>query len=247
MPLLAVVFQIISTCAAHRDLEWTDLARGPASPRSPSRNGCAGFFPLPRSGGIPREAKKPSDAVLRCAAGLTAAGRSLPGRRTAIEAAMVAARQQNGDHHGYHRNLHRRRTTASPASVKTLTLNVKAKFVATEKDNDKAPDYRIFAGATEFGAAWKKTARETRSRISLGQARRSELPGPDLRLAGEGRGRRQLHADLVPPQRRLIQPDRRAPPLRRRGFFCAHGRNADQEYGDAGPSDLASFAHRSDR
>ena len=46
-------------------------------------------------------------------------------------------------------------------SVKTLTLNVKAKFVATEKENDKAPDYRIFAGATEFGAAWKKTARET--------------------------------------------------------------------------------------
>ena len=46
-------------------------------------------------------------------------------------------------------------------SVKTLTLNVKAKFVATEKDNDKAPDYRIFAGNTEFGAAWKKTAKET--------------------------------------------------------------------------------------
>ena len=46
-------------------------------------------------------------------------------------------------------------------SVKTLTLNVKATFVATEKENDKAPDYRIFAGATEFGAAWKKTARET--------------------------------------------------------------------------------------
>ena len=35
-------------------------------------------------------------------------------------------------------------------SVKTLTLNVKAKFVATEKDNDKAPDYRIFAGATDY-------------------------------------------------------------------------------------------------
>ncbi len=46
-------------------------------------------------------------------------------------------------------------------SVKTLTLNVKAKFVATEKDNDKAPDFRIFAGATEFGAAWKKTAQTT--------------------------------------------------------------------------------------
>ncbi|MGM4954125.1 DUF736 domain-containing protein [Bradyrhizobium barranii] len=46
-------------------------------------------------------------------------------------------------------------------SIKTLTVNVKAKFAAYEKDNDKAPDYRIFAGTTELGAAWKKTARET--------------------------------------------------------------------------------------
>ena len=46
-------------------------------------------------------------------------------------------------------------------SVKTLTLNVKAKFVATEKENDKAPDYRVFAGAIECSAAWKKTARES--------------------------------------------------------------------------------------
>ena len=92
--------------------------------------------------------------------GLTAAGRSLPGPRTAIEAAMVAARQQTettmatigtftAADNGY------------TGSVKTLTLNVKAKFVATEKENDKAPDYRIFAGSTEFGAAWKKTAKES--------------------------------------------------------------------------------------
>jgi uncharacterized protein (DUF736 family) len=46
-------------------------------------------------------------------------------------------------------------------SIKTLTLNIKAKFVASEKENDKAPDYRIFAGATGFGAAWKKTARDS--------------------------------------------------------------------------------------
>src|SRR3984957_17439290 len=135
-------------------------ARGAAAPRSPSRNGYVGFFPLPRRGGIPRGTKKPSAAVLRFAAGLAAAGRSLPGPRTAIEAAMVAARQQ-------------RKTTMATigtftaadngytGSIKTLTLNVKAKFVVTEKENDKAPDYRIFAGATEFGAAWKKTARES--------------------------------------------------------------------------------------
>ena len=52
-------------------------------------------------------------------------------------------------------------------AVKTLSLNVKAKFVATEKDNDKAPDYRIFAGSTEFGAAWKKTAQSDREYLSV--------------------------------------------------------------------------------
>ena len=46
-------------------------------------------------------------------------------------------------------------------AVKTLTLNVKAKFVPSEGDSERGPDFRIFAGATEFGAAWKKTARET--------------------------------------------------------------------------------------
>src|SRR3984957_8820793 len=118
-------------------------ARGAAAPRSPSRNGSAGFFPLPRRGGIPRGTKKPSAAVLRFAAGLAAAGRSLPGRRTAIEAAMVAARQL-------------RKTTMATigtftaadngytGSIKTLTLNVKTKFVATEKENAKgAPTYLL--------------------------------------------------------------------------------------------------------
>ena len=46
-------------------------------------------------------------------------------------------------------------------SVKTLTLNVKAKFIATEGENDKASNFRIVAGSTEFGAAWKKTAKES--------------------------------------------------------------------------------------
>ena len=58
--------------------------------------------------------------------------------------------------------------TGYTGSIKTLTLNIKAKLVAAEKDNDKAPDYRIFAGATEFGAAWKKTARDSeREYLSL--------------------------------------------------------------------------------
>jgi uncharacterized protein (DUF736 family) len=52
-------------------------------------------------------------------------------------------------------------------SVKTLTLNVKATIRSAEKSNDKAPDYRIFAGQTEFGAAWKKTSNEGREYLSV--------------------------------------------------------------------------------
>jgi uncharacterized protein (DUF736 family) len=144
-----------------RNLEWTDQARRAATPRSPSRNGYGRLFSPAAKWRHSSRKKKPSAAVLRRAAGLAAAGRSLPGPRTAIEAAIGAARQQ-------------RKTTMATigtftaadngytGSVKTLTLNVKAKFVATEKDNDKAPDFRIFAGTTvEFGAAWRKTARES--------------------------------------------------------------------------------------
>ena len=46
-------------------------------------------------------------------------------------------------------------------TLKTLTLNVRTHITKSPKANDQAPDYRIFAGTTEFGAAWKKTARDS--------------------------------------------------------------------------------------
>jgi len=46
-------------------------------------------------------------------------------------------------------------------AIKTLRLNAKVRFVPTDKDNDKAPDLRAYAGAIEIGAAWKRAARET--------------------------------------------------------------------------------------
>jgi uncharacterized protein (DUF736 family) len=73
---------------------------------------------------------------------------------------MVAARQQNGDHHGYHRNLH-----LSGQRLHRIGQDAHAQRqgeVRCDREGQRqAPDYRIFAGATEFGAAWKKTARET--------------------------------------------------------------------------------------
>jgi uncharacterized protein (DUF736 family) len=46
-------------------------------------------------------------------------------------------------------------------SIKTLTLNIKARFVETEKENDKAPDYIILSGVIQCGAGWKKIGRDT--------------------------------------------------------------------------------------
>jgi uncharacterized protein (DUF736 family) len=53
-------------------------------------------------------------------------------------------------------------------SIKTLTLNVKqARLTPVASESDKGPDFRIFAGSTEFGAAWKKTSREEREYLSV--------------------------------------------------------------------------------
>ena len=44
-------------------------------------------------------------------------------------------------------------------TVRTLTVTAKTRFApATGKAKDNAPDFRIFAGPAEIGAAWKKTA-----------------------------------------------------------------------------------------
>ncbi|HXI85914.1 MAG TPA: DUF736 domain-containing protein [Parvularculaceae bacterium] len=41
-------------------------------------------------------------------------------------------------------------------TIRTLTVNVKAKIVANDqKKSDGAPDFRVYAGSAELGAAWK--------------------------------------------------------------------------------------------
>lgn len=65
-------------------------------------------------------------------------------------------------------SFHKQGDGSYTGSIKTLTLNVKqAHLRPVEKDNDKAPDFRIFYGQTEFGAAWKKTSRENREYLSV--------------------------------------------------------------------------------
>lgn len=46
--------------------------------------------------------------------------------------------------------------------LKTLTLSTKLLFAPeTNKSNDSAPDFRVYLGNLEIGAAWKRTARES--------------------------------------------------------------------------------------
>jgi uncharacterized protein (DUF736 family) len=61
-------------------------------------------------------------------------------------------RAENGGFHG---------------TIRTITLNVETVIRPSERESEKAPDYRVFAGPIEFGAAWKKTSRENREYLSV--------------------------------------------------------------------------------
>ena len=52
-------------------------------------------------------------------------------------------------------------------TVRTLTLNVKVKFVPNAKESENAPDYRIVAGNFEIGAAWKRVGGRAGDYIAL--------------------------------------------------------------------------------
>jgi uncharacterized protein (DUF736 family) len=42
-------------------------------------------------------------------------------------------------------------------SIRTLTVDVKARFVPNDnRDSDQAPVFRIYAGRSELGAAWRQ-------------------------------------------------------------------------------------------
>ena len=52
-------------------------------------------------------------------------------------------------------------STGFTGSIKTLSLNVKARFERVENPSDKGPHFRIFSGAVELGAAWQKHSEQS--------------------------------------------------------------------------------------
>ncbi len=80
-----------------------------------------------------------------------------------------------------------------------VTMSVQTKnvrIVPEEAANENAPSHRVFVGRAEIGAAWTKTL-ERRPRLSLAQARRSQLHRPDLRQPLRRRRWQDLQSDLV--------------------------------------------------
>jgi uncharacterized protein (DUF736 family) len=62
-------------------------------------------------------------------------------------------------------------------SIRTMTINVKASFVANDKNgNDKAPDFKIVSGERELGAAWKARTKGDEGREFL----RVEIDDPSF-------------------------------------------------------------------
>ena len=46
-------------------------------------------------------------------------------------------------------------------TIKTLSLNVKARFLPAERsENGKAPNLRVVVGNVEIGAAWQRTSKD---------------------------------------------------------------------------------------
>lgn len=54
-------------------------------------------------------------------------------------------------------------TTASgfTGSIKTLSLNVKARFERVENPSDKGPQFRVYSGPVDLGAAWQKHSEQS--------------------------------------------------------------------------------------
>jgi len=126
----------------------------------------ANFFPPPAA--LHRETKKLAAAAFHCVPALRVRvdrlrshdphrGRDRRGPRNRRKSTMATIGSFTKGENG----------SGFTGSVKTLTLNVKAKFVPTEGESERGPDYRIIAGpSVEFGAPGRKPPARPAANIS---------------------------------------------------------------------------------
>jgi len=75
-------------------------------------------------------------------------------------------------------SFNRDETGVYTGTIRTLTLNVKATIRPVERDHDKAPDHRVFAGAVEIGAGWTRAAKESGAEYLSVKLDDPSLPAP---------------------------------------------------------------------
>lgn len=45
-------------------------------------------------------------------------------------------------------------------TIRTMTINVKAQLVPNKEKTNGAPDFRLYAGGAELGAAWRQESKD---------------------------------------------------------------------------------------
>jgi uncharacterized protein (DUF736 family) len=143
------------------DYGWSDRRTIPLrglsilSPQRPSST----FFPwryAPFLAVQESRCRPPSTSFRPCGCGSIASGLT-----TAIEVAMGAARENQGNETMATIGTFTSTGNGFSGAIKTLNLNVKAKFVRVENPSEKGPHFRIYSGNVELGAAWQKVAKDT--------------------------------------------------------------------------------------
>ena len=60
-----------------------------------------------------------------------------------------------------------KKDTTYQGSITTMSLKAKVNITPVERENDKAPDFRVYAGSAEIGAAWSTTAKNGNAYLSV--------------------------------------------------------------------------------
>jgi len=119
---------------------------------------CDDFFPPPSA--LHREPKKPPPAAFHFVPALRVRVdrlRSHDRHRVAMGAALKQGNETMANIGTFTSN-----GTGFTGTIRTLALNVKARFVRIENPSDKGPHFRILApGNVELGAAWQKRSEQT--------------------------------------------------------------------------------------
>jgi uncharacterized protein (DUF736 family) len=110
-----------------------------------------------------------SAAILRCAPAPGGASSITCGLSIAIEAAMVAGSNSQGENDMA--TIGSFKKSGNEFQGEIVTLSVQAKGVRivpeTNRTGDNAPSHRVFVGRAEIGAAWSKRSNEGRDYLSV--------------------------------------------------------------------------------